>query len=221
MRGIIFWIFCFHNVSFNRPLILAMVSIVNTILWNLYSDKELKNPTILKDSYEIPLNVQFLNDMIYHRSFISASSMISSTPNCQHFLNTMCTPEICVPNPGSTICCSSFKPDFCFSQGMKYWFKEMNGNFAVYFRKGRDFPPHFSSSLFKMLPMRYVLWAVQCTSANYLQFSTDWPLSESYSYFRLVLTLKIYIFVVFVLLIQHSWIAVFPSSCQQFNDYIL
>lgn len=81
--------------------------------------------------------------------------------------------------------------------------------------------PHISLPVSSKCCLWDTFWAVQCTSGNYLQFSTDWPLSESYSYFRLVLTLKIYIFVVFVLLIQHSWIAVVPSSCQQFNDYIL
>lgn len=90
--------------------------------------------------------------IIYLRSFISAGSIISSIPNCCCFLNPIYTPETCVPNPGSTICCPSFKTDFCFNQGMKSWFNKGNGNFDVYFRKGQDFPLCFSFRIFEWIP---------------------------------------------------------------------
>lgn len=90
--------------------------------------------------------------IIYLRSFISAGSIISSIPNCCCFLNPIYTPETCVPNTGSTICCPSFKTDFCFNQGMKSWFNKVNGNFDVYFRKGQDFPLCFSFRIFEWIP---------------------------------------------------------------------
>lgn len=86
--------------------------------------------------------------MIYLRSFRSAGSVISSIPNCRCFRNPIYTAEICVPNPGSAICCPSFKPDFCFNQGIKSQFNKVNGNRGVSFGKSQDFPPWFSSRIF-------------------------------------------------------------------------
>lgn len=65
--------------------------------------------------------------------------------------------KICVPDPGSTICYSSFKTDFCLSHRMRNCFKKVNGNFGVYFRKGEVTPLSFSSMVFKRIPMQFSL----------------------------------------------------------------
>lgn len=88
---------------------------------------------------------------MYLRSFRSASSIISSIPNGQCFLNPIYTPEICVPDPGSTICYLSFKTDFCLSHRMKSSFRKVNGNSGVYFSKGQDIPLCFYSMVLKRI----------------------------------------------------------------------